>query len=233
MAVTTTTCTLESLLANAPVVMKCVVPEETPPLTDVISSAADSTAAILALLFGAISLELGRRERKVRKQQDLDRQEEEHRAEQRRMRNQAERVAAWLHIVPKVQRTSKVIVENASDQPIWDVGVSHWAIGTSGHAFIPVLAAGARREFDVVRYPAAEGFTIEEAVEVIFRDNAGRDWRRSAVNSGALELVSDATFSSPDHKTPPQPREARFLRSSNNVEENAGASTTPTVTVSK
>lgn len=182
--------------------MKCIAPEESPMATDWASAIGTVGATIVAILIGAVSVWLTVREHNARKLQ-------EGKAKDLQIRNQAERVAAWLE-VEKVEivegaiseTTCKVVVQNASDQPIWEVGVFHWSLGSAKFSQIPVLPPGGRKT--IPSQPKTEGLTIEEAVDIRFRDNAGRSWYRPARVPGMLKLESDSTFESLDTAQPPK-----------------------------
>lgn len=210
--VSITTCTLDDLVANAPLVLRCVAPEDTPMSTDWFSAVGTVGATIVAIVIGFISILLTRREHAAN--------------EKIQLRNQAERVAAWLEvetsdIVPDAitESSCKVVVQNASDQPVWDVMVSHWSLGTSGHWFIPLLAPMATKEKLAEPIPGGDGVSMEEAVQINFRDNAGRDWQRSPINAGRLRLLRDETFEDAAHTRPPTPPKARFLDIANKARQ--------------
>ncbi|WP_139004012.1 hypothetical protein [Arthrobacter crystallopoietes] len=76
-------------------------------------------------------------------------------------------------------------------------------MGSSKFTQIPVVAAGATTSFEVKPKPKKEGLTVEEAVDVRFRDNTGRTWYRPARVPGMLRLEHDATFSHLQNAEPP------------------------------
>lgn len=64
-----------------------------------------------------------------------------------------------------------------------------------------MVAAGAIKTFEVKPKPVDEGLTMEEAVTINFRDNAGRSWCRPAHAPGQLQL--DDEFVADADKTEP------------------------------
>jgi hypothetical protein len=205
--VDTITCTIEQFVLGAPNTVSCLVPADTPLPTDWWAAIGTVSATVVALVFGLVSLGFTLHERTLRRKQEARlavQAAAEHRSA---IRKQAERVAAWLmkELVapPTTSGTFRVIrpveiwrivVQNASDQPIWEVGVTHWSLGHSQFAQIPVLAPGEKRELPCRPKPKSEGETLEEAVTVRFRDNAGRTWCRPGHVPGFLDLEQDTTF---------------------------------------
>lgn len=185
----TTTCTVDSLVANAPLAITCVAPSETPMWTDVFSAWGTVLATAFAVVLGGVSLIISLLDHRARRKQESEREEEEHQAEQRAMRRQAQRVACWLEVRFNQYPTHRIIVVNASDEPIWKVKVEHPTLFQTASPRIPVLAPGERRPLDC----ASTTNTAEEAVDVRFRDNAGRDWYRPAKTPGALLLEMKPT----------------------------------------
>lgn len=184
----TTTCTVDRLVANVPLVMTCVAPGETPMWTDVFSAWGTVLATAFAVILGGVSLIISLLDHRARRKQELEREEEEHQAEQRAMRRQAQRVACWLEVRFNQYPSHRIIVVNASDEPIWNVQVEHSTLPPTSAAQIPVLAPGERRPLDC----ASTSSSAEEAVDVRFRDNAGRMWFRPAKTPGALLLTPPA-----------------------------------------
>lgn len=163
--------------------------------TDAWSALGTVGATFAAVVLGGVSLYISVRDHIARRRQDDDRAEAEHWAEQRAMRSQAERVACWLQVDTNQYPNHKIIIVNASDQPIWDVSVNHWSLGNSQFAQIPVMPPGERKEIPSV--PKPDGLTIEEAVDVRFKDNGGRGWFRPAMKPGKLILESEPRYQPP------------------------------------
>jgi hypothetical protein len=195
--VTTTTCTVETLIANAPFVMRCVAPEETPMWTDEFSAYGTVGATIVALALGAVSLFISVRDHMARLQQDEERAEHEHQAEQRAIRSQAQRVACWLQIDLSQYPSHKIIAVNASDEPVWDVHIHHASIMQTSSPQFPVIAPGQRREIDC-RHTSA---STEDAVDIRFNDNRGRRWFRPSKERGGLRLEAEAATKVPAKET--------------------------------
>lgn len=173
-----TVCTLNDLVANAPLTMTCKIAEDTPMWTDIVSALGTLGATVIAAALGFQSIRLTLQDRKARRLQEADSLKQE-------IRRQAERVACWLQVDLNKNPTHNIVVDNASDQPIWDVQITHWSLGTAGQAPIPVLPPGTRREVGI-QPKTGDELTIEEAVDIRFRDNAGRNWFRPAMYPGKL-----------------------------------------------
>lgn len=195
---TTTTCTVDSLAANAPLVMKCVAPEEAPMWTDVFSAWGTVGATIVALTLGAVSLFISVRDHMARLRQDDDRAEQERQAEQSAIRRQAQRVACWLEIDTSKYPSRKIVAVNASDEPVWDVHINHFSIMEAPSPQFPVLAPGQRREIDCINTNSP----AEEAVDIRFKDNVGRRWFRPSEDRGALRLEAEPPTKIPAEETP-------------------------------
>ena len=141
---------------------------------------------IIALLvaFGSLALTiLARREAGFKQQQ----------ADESDKRRQAERISCWLQVRREYPQ-KRIVLHNASDQPIWEAFVQSGYLGSSRVAQVPVLAPGAKREIEITGEPT--GLTLEQAVSVRFRDNAGRSWYRPAGAPGKLILEDDNVFHS-------------------------------------
>lgn len=108
-------------------------------------------------------------------------------------RRQAERISCWLEVQQDYPQT-RIVLHNASDQPIWEAFIQSSYLGSSKVAQVPVLAPGAKREIEIAGEPT--GQTLEQAVSVRFRDNAGRSWYRPAGAPGKLILEDDNVFHS-------------------------------------
>lgn len=183
-----TTCTVEALDNNAPSILSCATPEQGPMWTDIFSAWGTVGATVVALLFGSVSLILALRDHKVRRQQDLERFEEKYEAEQRQIRSQAERVASWVEVRNEYP-THVVMIQNSSDQPIWDIAV-HFSHLNEGKAAFTVIPANGKKELSMQPAPSIS----EQAADLFFRDNAGRQWYRPAKAPGELHLRHEAAF---------------------------------------
>ncbi|CAN7546854.1 hypothetical protein LJR013_003909 [Pseudarthrobacter oxydans] len=205
-------CAVERLILNAPLKLNCNLPSEEgwlgSPVADWLSGVGTAGAAIIALVLAFRAEKAARKaERRadtaeaasLKEQQKRLKQEQAQELEDKR--SQAKHVAAWLEVLDVSDLDGKphdwrpdcqVIIDNASDEPIWEVGVFHWSLGASGHSFLPVVPPGQRRTIKVKGKPAKDGLTIEEAVKLIFRDNTGRDWQRAVI--GNLILIHDNPF---------------------------------------
>ncbi|CAN7464852.1 hypothetical protein LJR013_003177 [Pseudarthrobacter oxydans] len=150
--------------------------------TDVISALATGFAAIVALILGAYSLQVALKERRDRIKRESEEQVRQHEILMSERRSQAERVTCWMAADNNAYPVNWIIVDNASEQPVWDVKVSHELL-PSGVASIPVIPANERYRIDVdskgVLRPA-------QIVRVSFRDNRARRWRRSGELGGFL-----------------------------------------------
>lgn len=203
----TLTCNVNQFVGSIPSGITCSLPADDPTWADIFSAWGTVGATAAAVIFGAVSLTLSLHERHVRSTKETEMAAQAHAEREAIIRSQAERVACWLEwqkIAPEEQRVStghtslrlpnfklRIVLQNASDQPIWEVGLSHWSLGDSKFTQVPVVAAGATRTFDVRPRPKEEGLTIEEAVDVRFRDNAGRNWYRPAHAPGTLQLEEE------------------------------------------
>lgn len=183
-----TICTAERLVANAPLVLSCTTPDQGPMWTDVFSAWGTVGATVVALLVGGLSLILALRDHKARRQQDIERFEAKYEAEQRQIRIQAERVASWVEVRPGYP-AHVVVIQNSSDQPIWEIAV-HFAHLNEGKASFTVIAANDRKELPMQPVPGM----FEQAADLLFRDNAGRRWYRPAKAPGELHLRHGAAF---------------------------------------
>ena len=184
-----TICTAERLVANAPLVLSCTTPDQEPMWTDVFSAWGTVGATVIALLVGGLSLILALRDHKARRQQDSERFQEKYEAEQRQIRNQAERVAAWVEVRQEYP-THVVVIQNSSDQPIWEIAV-HFAHLNEGKVSFTVIPANDRKELSMQPVPSIS----EQAADLFFRDNAGRRWYRPAKAPGELHLRHVPAFS--------------------------------------
>lgn len=203
----TITCTVARFVANTPSSFSCSLPTDDT-TWDMLSAVGTVGATLVALLFGFFSHRHSKQEQKARRSQEEELASQA--ADERRaiIRSQAERVACWLEWEkveplpsgsnPKFlmypRKEWSIVVQNASDQPIWEVGIFHWSLGTSKFTPIPVLAAGTTRKVPVRPKREEDGLTLEEPVDVRFRDNAGRNWYRPARVPGKLILEADSTF---------------------------------------
>lgn len=200
------TCAVEQLRDGVPNILTCSLPSNEPSWADVFSAWGTVGATAAAVVFGLFSLGFSLHERKLRRAQEAAIAVQAEAERQAVIRSQAERVACWLQWERAEDPTFvglpgkafqyhgpkwQIVVQNASDQPIWEVVISHWSLGTSEFTTIPVVAAGAIRSFEVKPKPENQGLTMEEAVDVRFRDNAGRSWHRPAHLPGTLQLAQD------------------------------------------
>ena len=225
-AVDKVTCTIDRLTFGVSNTVSCQVPAESPLPTDWWAAIGTVAATVLALIFGLVSLSFTLHERSLRRKQDAKLAAQAEAEHQGAKRNQAERVAAWLQSEMKPPSSSssssirllgptkvwKIMVQNASDQPIWEVGITHWSLGDSKFAQIPVIAPGEKRELPCRPKPQSEGETLEEAVTVRFRDNSGRSWCRPGHVPGYLDLELDATFATPEISQAPEQYRAQSLK---------------------
>lgn len=202
----TITCAGDQLRDSVPTILTCSLPSNDPSWADVFSAWGTVGATAAAVVFGLFSLGFSLHERKLRRTQEAAIAVQAAADRQAVIRSQAERVACWLQWEKAEDPTFvglpgkafqyhgakwKIVVQNASDQPIWEVGITHWSLGTSEFSQIPVVAAGAIRSFEVQPKPKDQGLTMEEAVDVRFRDNSGRSWYRPAHLPGTLHLEQE------------------------------------------
>lgn len=173
--------------------------------TDQLSAIGTFGAALLALAFGVASVIFAFHEYRVRKDEEADREEQTQETERQRIRSQAERIASWVEIDKSRYPSFEVVVENASDQPIWETSVHHAGL-PGGMAFLTVVPATGQRRLPL---QPVESFT-EQAVDIQFRDNVGRNWSRPARVPGDLKLESETLF--PGREAPPAPALYRFPR---------------------
>lgn len=167
---------------SVPSILSCSTPEQEPMWTDVFSALGTVGATAVALLVGGLSLILALRDHKARRRQDVERFEEKYEAEQRQIRSQAERVAAWVE-VRHGYPAHVVVIQNSSDQPIWEISVQ-FAHLNEGKASFTVIPANDRKELPM---QPVHGMS-EQAADLLFRDNAGRRWYRPAEAPGELHL---------------------------------------------
>lgn len=156
--------------------------DELPLWTDVISALASGFAALVALVLGAYSLRVALSERRDRLQREAAAQIREQEAREAEKRSQAEQVTCWLESPSNNCQASRIVVDNASSHPIWNVVIFHELL-PDGRWSVPVIAAKERHPTAVnsgrVGRPA-------EVVDVSFRDNRGRRWRRNSTWPGSL-----------------------------------------------
>jgi hypothetical protein len=183
-------CTANEIIPDTPIAITCAAPTDGPMWTDIFSAWGTLGATVAALVFGAISLVLTFHERRLRRAQELDIASQQAKAHEQEVKSQAERVACWLQIDMAKYPSFEIIVENASDEPIWEVTVYDW-VSEAGKSGFPVLPPGARRS---VACPAPPGVAQERAIDVRFRDNSGRDWFRPGGEPGKLVLENDTPF---------------------------------------
>lgn len=174
------------------------VSDDLPLWTDVVSAFFSGFAALVALVLGYYSLRIALKERKDRRQREAEAQVREQEAREAERRSQAEQVTCWMessHGYP----ANRIIVDNASTHPIWNVIIFHELL-PEGRWSIPVIAAQERHPTDVdsrgVRRPA-------QVVDVSFRDNRGRRWRRNSEVAGSLyeeDLIGTPTIVMGDPK---------------------------------
>lgn len=189
--------------------------------TDEFSAYGTVGATIAAVLFGAFSVGFTIHERRLRRRQDAALAEQSQKDQRAAIRSQAERIAAWRQLAPpkdppaadagrvflaRRRRGWQIVVQNASDQPIWDVFLDHWSLEGTEYKPLPVIAPGERRVVACLSKPKStetaedeaeektQGHDGEEAITISFRDNAGRQWRRPGRVPGMLKLEHDATF---------------------------------------
>ena len=189
-----TICSVERLDNNVPSVLSCTAPDQTPMWTDIFSAWGTVGATAVAVIFGGVSLVLALRDHKARRQQDIERFEEKYEAEQRQVRSQAERVASWVEVRPDYP-THVVVIQNSSDQPIWEIAV-HYPYLNEGKALFTVIPANDEKELPMQPVPGIS----EQAADLFFRDNAGRRWYRPAQSPGELHL-RPGTASAEDSQT--------------------------------
>lgn len=148
---------------------------ELPMWTDIVSAFGTGVAALVALALAFYSVRVALSERHAQNERETVAQH----AEKRR---QADRVTCWMEADTNIYPVNRIFVDNASEQPIWDVEVVYELI-PEGSLSIPVIAASERHPIDVdsqgVMRPA-------QVVEVSFRDNRGSRWRRKASPPGTL-----------------------------------------------
>ena len=212
LVVDTITCAVERFIMNAPLQITCALPADEgllgSPLADWLSGVGTAGAAIIALVLAFRAEKAARKaEGRTVKAEAATAEAERKASEQEKgreledKRRQAKHVAAWFEVLDTSDLEGKpadwrpdcqIVVDNASDEPIWEVGLFHWSLGSSGHTFLPVVPPRQKRAFPVKGKPAGNGLTIEEAVRVMFRDNIGRDWRRAT--RGRLTLEHDNPF---------------------------------------
>lgn len=181
-----TICNVERIDNNVPSTLSCTAPDQAPMWTDIFSALGTVGATGVALIFGLISLRLALRDHKARRQQDIERFEEKYEAEQRQIRSQAERVASWVEVRQEYP-THVVVIQNSSDQPIWEIAV-HYPHLSEGKASFTVIPANGKKELPMQPVPGIS----EQAVDVFFSDNAGRRWYRPAKAPGELHLRHEA-----------------------------------------
>lgn len=188
-------CTLAPVTRNTSPSFACSIPEAAPGWTDIVTAFGTAGATLLALAFGVISFLIAKQERDIHRLQNAtdldDRLAREAADRAKAIRSQAERVACWLEIDTTTYPTHHIVVENSSDQPIWEVFVAHqFDAATASH--FPVVAPRSRRRFSV--QPSAQD---EMAINVRFRDNSGRDWYRPGQTPGNLILERNQLFDDP------------------------------------
>ncbi|WP_324644840.1 hypothetical protein [Pseudarthrobacter sp. LT1] len=170
--------------SNDPQFLWISVSGELPKWTDVVSALATGFAAVVALFVGAYSLQVALKERQDRiKRESAAAVREQERLTAEKL-SQAERITCWMVADNTAVPANWINVDNASAQPIWDVEVRHELLLPHGSHAIPVVPASSRHRLNV-----NPGLAMRPAqvVEVSFRDNLGRRWRRSSSPSGSLE----------------------------------------------
>jgi hypothetical protein len=210
--VDTITCTVERFIMNAPLQLTCELPADDgflgSPLADWLSGIGTAGAAIIALILAfkaekAAGKSEGRAVKAEAAAAEVERKalEQEKAKELEDKRRQAKHVAAWLEVLDTSDLEGKpadwrpdcqIVIDNASDEPIWEVGLFHWSLGSGAHTFLPVVPPRQKRAIPVKGKRSENGLTMEEAVAVVFRDNVGRDWRRAT--QGRLSLEHDNPF---------------------------------------
>lgn len=147
-------------------------------------------SALVALYVGYISIRLSIASEKRQKA-------EKEAARGAERRSQAERISCWL------EKTNgyplyQFHLHNGSDQPVWEVSVYEPFKKNEVVKFFPVLRPGSEPTIAMNYSSLVE----EQAVEVIFRDNGGRTWRRSRF--GELELIPYQSASDPTAEPQPE-----------------------------
>lgn len=84
---------------------------------------------------------------------------------------QAQRVAAWMEFR---KGTTFVVIQNASEEPIWDVKFSVEDGEPSADIESLRVVAPGRAEHGLMQKPALD----DAPIRLSFRDNAGREWVR-------------------------------------------------------
>lgn len=186
-------CNVERIDNNMPSTLSCTAPDQAPMWTDIFSALGTVGATVVALILGLISLRLALRDHRARRQQDIERFEEKYEAEQRQIRSQAERVASWVEVRQEYP-THVVVIQNSSDQPIWEIAV-HYPHLSEGKASFTVIPANAKKELPM---QPVRGIS-EQATDLFFRDNAGRLWYRPAKAPGELHLRHEAASGEDAH----------------------------------
>lgn len=186
-------CSVERIDNNVPSLLSCTAPDQAPTWTDIFSALGTVGATVVALIFGLISLRLALRDHRARRQQDIERFEEKYAAEQRQIRSQAERVASWVEVRQEYP-THVVVIQNSSDQPIWEIEV-HYPHLSEGKASFTVIPANGKKELPMQPAPGIS----EQAADLFFRDNAGRRWYRPAEAPGELHLRHGSTSGEDAH----------------------------------
>lgn len=181
--------------------LSCIISAAPANVVDWLSAVGTVAAAVIALVVGLFSWAASRQAQKVSnaafahsQRESKDLRDERRRESQNQESAQARKVAAWLS--PDAKQEYCVMVQNGSDQPIWEIELTHWSLGGSTFAQFPVLPPGNTREIKVEktvreRFPVESAeVPIEEVVSIWFRDNAGVKWSRGKSASSLPERVS-------------------------------------------
>jgi len=153
-------------------------------VTEAVAAWSTFAAAAIALLLGGLAEWRSLKDRRANRDREA--------------LSQAQRVAAWVetryaaHALRDEQMPTcraRLVVQNASGQPVWDVAVEYWETDAEGGdrgAFewnLGVLPPEARREREVAWVVPED----DQPVPVQFRDNGDRLWLRD--NGGSLKAL--------------------------------------------
>lgn len=162
--------------------LQAAATDPVPMWTDVVSAVGTGLAALIALLLGYLSLRLTVRERHDRIARENVVAEREREARSAEKRSQAERLTCWMEARDDKYPANRIIVHNASEQPVWEVTVLDEVLREGSH-LIPVIQALGEQIIDV----DSQGKILPpRVVEVRFRDNRAAVWRRLATSHGTL-----------------------------------------------
>lgn len=184
------------------VFLVCAIPADVPNVWDVATAIGTVAAAIIALYIGMHSIKASTRVLKqndeaIARSMDVQKQENE-----RAHRSQAERVSAFIKRNPQHAYSGdefRLVIQNASDQPIWKVKARHWSLKNTIAIDVferRIIPPGTDDGIDVgnainhaIRMEKAGDF--HQPVDIWFTDNAGQNWHRPASGPGELLEVRD------------------------------------------